>query len=72
MCFQPIDDDEMVTATGGQIVRNRSALDAKLTTQLQTLQDGIKDLANANVGNQTKQQQTTQMMMMGLMMRRSG
>lgn len=72
MCFQPLDDDELVTATGGQILRNRSALDQKLVTQLTTLQDGIKDLANARVTNQQKQQQQSSMTMMMLMMRNRG
>ena len=72
MCFQPVDDDELVTATGGQIIRNRTALDEKLKLQLQTLQDGIKEVANATVTNQSKQQQSTMsMLMMGMMAQRN-
>ena len=70
MCFEPLDDDELVTATGGQILRNRSALDQQLVTQLTTLQTGIKDLANAQVTNQQKQQQQSSTTMMMLMMMR--
>ena len=70
MCFEPLDDDTLVTATGGQILRNRTALDDQLTQQLTTLQSAIKDYASAQVQGQAKQQQQTTMMMMMAMMRR--
>jgi hypothetical protein len=70
MCFEPLDDDTLVTATGGQILRNTSALDEQLKTQLTTLQSSIKDYASAQVQSQAKQQQQTTMMMMMAMMRR--
>jgi ClpP class serine protease len=71
MCFQPLDDDELVTATGGQIIRNTTALDQNLTLQLKTLQDGIKDLATSQGTNQSKQQQQQSSTMMMLMMMRN-
>ena len=70
MCFEPLDDDTLVTATGGQILRNRSALDERLVQQLTTLQASIKDYASAHVQSQSKQQQQTTMMMMMAMLRR--
>ena len=70
MCFHPLDDDTLVTATGGQIIRNSSALDDKLKAELTTLQSSIKDYASAQVNNQSKQQQQTTMMMMMAMLRR--
>ena len=72
MCFEPIDDDTLVTATGGQILRNRSAVDDQLKQQLTTLQSTIKDYASSQVNNQGKQQQQTTMMMMVGMMRNRG
>lgn len=70
MCFEPLDDDTLVTATGGQILRSRTALDDRLTQQLTTLQSTIKDYASARITNQSRQQQQTTMMMMMAMLRR--
>jgi hypothetical protein len=70
MCFEPVDDDTLVTATGGQILRNRTALDDQLKQQLTTLQSTIKDFASAQVHGQTRQQQQSTMMMMMAMLRR--
>ena len=70
MCFEPLDDDTLVTATGGQILRNRTALDDQLKQQLTTLQSSIKDYASTRVTSQAKQQQQSTMMMMMVMMRR--
>lgn len=69
MCFEPLDDETLVTATGGQILRNSTKLDEQLKTQLTTLQSTIKDYASAQVQSQAKQQQqqTTMMMMVGMM-----
>lgn len=72
MCFEPLHDDELVTATGGQIIRNTSKVDEQLKTQLTTLQSTIKDYASSQVTNQAKQQQQTTMMMMVGMMRNRG
>ena len=70
MKIDSLSTDQLVTATGGQMLRNRSALDSKLTTQLQTLQDGIKDVATSSTTSQQQQQQQQTMMMMMVMMRR--
>jgi hypothetical protein len=70
MCFEPLDDDTLVTATGGQILRSRTVVDDQLKQQLTTLQSTIKDYASTQVTSQSKQQQQTTMMMMMAMMRR--
>lgn len=72
MCFEPLDDQTLVTATGGQIIRNRSAVDDQLKQQLTTLQSTIKDYASSQVNNSGKQQQQTMMMMMVGLMRNRG
>jgi hypothetical protein len=69
--LDPLTPEDLESATGGQILRNRSALDAKLQTQLQTLQDGIKDAATAATTTTTKQQEQTTLMMVMMMARRN-
>ena len=72
MTFDALTDDELVTATGGYVIRKVSADQEALRTQVQTLATSVKDAAAASTssaaGKASSQQQN--MMMMMMMMRR--
>jgi hypothetical protein len=70
MKFEPLTDDDLATATGGQMLRNYSALNTKLKTQLDTLTQSVKDVATAGTTSQTQQQQQSLMLMAMMMARR--
>lgn len=68
--LEPITLDHLATVTGGQMLRNTTAYDEKLKTQLTSLQSSIKEVATAAVTSQAKKQETLNAVMMMAMMRR--
>ncbi len=71
MKFDVLTDDELVTATGGYVLRKVNAGKEELRTQVQTLATSVKDAATAsqNAAAEKASQQQSMMMMM-MMMRR--
>jgi hypothetical protein len=72
MKFDALTDDELVTATGGYVIRKVTAGQEALRTQVETLATSVKDAATASTttaADKAAQSQSTMMMMM-MMMRR--
>jgi len=71
MTIQTLTDDELVTATGGYVVRKVSAGQEELRTQVDALATSVKDAAAASqTAASAKASQQQSMMMMMMMMRR--
>ncbi len=71
MMFDALTNDELVTATGGYVLRKANAGQEELKTQVQALATSVKDAAAASTtGAADKASQQQSMMMMMMMMRR--
>ncbi len=71
MTFDVLTDDELVTATGGYVVRKVGAGQEALRTQVEALATSVKDAATASTtATADKASQQQNMMMMMMMMRR--
>jgi hypothetical protein len=71
MKFDALTDDELVTATGGYVLRKVTAGQEELRTQVETLASSVKDAAAASTTAAADRASSQQnMMMMMMMMRR--
>jgi hypothetical protein len=72
MTFDALTNDELVTATGGYVIRKVSAGQEALRTQVDALATSVKDAATASTTSAAEKasQSQSQMMMMMMMMRR--
>ncbi len=72
MTFDALTDDQLVTATGGYVIRKVAAGQEALRTQVEALATSVKDAASASstTAAAKQQQQQQSMMMMMMMMRR--